>query len=367
MLLAIGVDFAPRWSFLGAVEARRCVADNVEAMVRVEGGGNGVRLLAGARVRLFEKNGTVDDWGDHVGFEGGAAVELFGAESGFGGHLGLTFGDETRYLALQGLFPLSEIDRRRNRGSLLFGFAPLQQDGGGTPGRPIYREGRALLPPILGSRQPRDREAGAVRRHFARAAQLEYSSVWTFLRLANELAAVGAPDFLVARALDAGDDEVRHAELCGRAAGGLALAPLPVHAARPRFRARTRRALAVLARESWLEGCLNEGIAAEEALRAAEDAVGTARSMLEAIARDEARHAALAWSVLGWVHASAPEIARDATMTPRAEPEALAPGVARVDDDPALARRGVARGEVRRAASASATSDAIARRADLLA
>jgi hypothetical protein len=162
------------------------------------------------------------------------------------------------------------------------------------------------------------------------------SSVWTFLRLAAELAAVGAPDDLIAMALDAADDEVRHAGMCARAAGGVELTPLPMSCAQPRFVARSPRALEMLASEAWLEGCLNEGAAAEEARLASQAAEGTVSRMLAAIARDEHRHAELSWAVLAWLFEVAPAIAS------RAIDGAPTPGpVTQVAMDLALVKRGV--------------------------
>ncbi|MGE0398394.1 MAG: hypothetical protein AB7T06_16940 [Kofleriaceae bacterium] len=354
----IGVDFAPKAALTGGLELRRCLADSAEAMLRLEFGGGGIRLLGGARARLFEKNGNEDDWGDRVGFEAGLGVELYGDPGAVGGHLAATYGSELIYLALEGLLPIAD-DKRSNRGSLVFGISPLLLGTGPTPGRPVpgraFTDDGYVLPDVLARAGARSMEDRVVRDHFTYAAQLEYSSVWTFLRLAAELAAVGAPTTLVARALDAADDEVRHAELCARAAGGLALAPLSMLAAQPRFTRRSTRALATIANEAWREGCLNEGIAAEEARLAAADAQRPARSMLEAIARDEAGHADLAWDVLAWVHLVAPEVARVAIVEPEAFRHAISV------EDPALARRGVASSAVRRAAVADTQRRAIER------
>lgn len=121
-----------------------------------------------------------------------------------------------------------------------------------------------MIPDLVGLAPMRDREDRVVRDHFAMARH-EASSVWTFLRLAEDLAAVGAPSALIAAALDAADDEVRQAEACARAAGGATLAPLAGHIAAPRFAQRSHATLRVLASEAWLEGCINEGAAAREA------------------------------------------------------------------------------------------------------
>ena len=126
-------------------------------------------------------------------------------------------------------------------------------------GRPLVHGGQMLRPGIAVLPAARDAEGRAVRDHYASSAQLELSSVWTFLRLAEELAAVGAPAALIAAALDAADDEVRHAELCAAAAGGVELWSLPGWVARPRFDRRSAQALAVLARRGLVRGLPQRG------------------------------------------------------------------------------------------------------------
>jgi len=356
--VTIGIDAGARLSLIGGVEARRCVLDRGDVMARVEVGGGPVRLIAGARARPFDGDGS------QVGLEAGLAIDVKG---GIGGHLAGSLGPNYAYVALQALFPLTSPPSRPSRAhvGVIVGVAPWAlSEPRITQGRPIVVDGRIVRPDVIAhSETPPGAEDRAVKRHFTRSAKHEYSSVWTFLRLAGELHAVGAPAQLFAAALDAADDEVRHAELCGQAAGGLRLAPLAMRHAQPRFTQRTPGALAILAAEAWREGCLNEGAAAEQARLAADDAQGPTRAMLATIARDEATHAALGWAVLSWVHGLAPALVRDATFDD-------SPGLAAIVDAPmdtALARRGVASAAVTIAATADATAHALARRADLLA
>ena len=81
-----------------------------------------------------------------------------------------------------------------------------------------------------------------------------------------------------------------------------------------------------LATESWLDGCLAEGMAAERALSASRRAIeGGARTAQRAIARDEARHAELGWNILRWATHVGSDDARDAVRTLRnAEVPAIA-------------------------------------------
>jgi hypothetical protein len=134
--------------------------------------------------------------------------------------------------------------------------------------------------------------------YFARVAHLEAASVTAFLRLRDDLEALGAPAELVDAAGRAARDEIAHARLTSRIArryGGEA--PAPRVSAR-----RARRTPASLARENAVEGCVRETFAALVAARQAEHAADPAvRAALRRIARDEARHAALAWAVARWV------------------------------------------------------------------
>jgi hypothetical protein len=151
-----------------------------------------------------------------------------------------------------------------------------------------------------------------------RDAQLECASVPAFLQLAAELICHGAPEALIERALDAACDELVHAELCARLATerlGQPVRPsLPVFAPRPALAG--SRGLERLAVESWIDGCLAEGSAAQQAAHAARIAVDSdARRAQARIARDEQRHAELAWSILGWASERGGEPIRSAVRT----------------------------------------------------
>lgn len=358
----LGVDIAPKAALIGGIEARKCVSDKSELMLRVELGGGGIRVIGGARARPFEDGDYSDDGAqEKLAIEAGVSLSL---EGDVGAHLSGAYGYSYAYLAVQALFPLTTRGNRPaiTRTSINAGFSPWSAfESTVVEGRPISVDGRFVTPAVIAQlAQARGAEDRAVRDHFTRSARFEYSSVWTFLRLAAELAAVGAPAELVAAALDAADDEVRHAELCAREAGGLQLAQLSLLAAQPRFAQRTDAALALLASEAWAEGCLNEGAAAEEARIVAGEAHGSVREALAAIARDEATHAALAWRVLGWIHSLAPAIVADATR----ETPAI---VAATEHDLALVRRGVPSARITAAARAAANRAAALRLRDLLA
>jgi hypothetical protein len=76
-----------------------------------------------------------------------------------------------------------------------------------------------------------------------------------------------------------------------------------------------------VANEGWVDGCLNEGLAALVAAEEARDATDPEEARISAqIAGDEAEHAALAFEVVRWV------LDQDRSLTPnRAERAESAP------------------------------------------
>ena len=137
--------------------------------------------------------------------------------------------------------------------------------------------------------------------HWAQEAAFEHASVASFGRAALALLSHGAPSDLVARAHMAAAEEVEHARV------GYALSsaysgevrgpgPLPVADLAP-----LPGTLAALAVETFLDGCVNETVAALTLAEAADRTKGaTLRSLLRGIASDEERHAELGWLTVGW-------------------------------------------------------------------
>lgn len=134
-------------------------------------------------------------------------------------------------------------------------------------------------------------------RVLAECAWLEAASVRSFRRLARELRAHGAPAELVAAADVAARDEVRHARAMARLARKHGAEPPKVRVARV-----GKRSLEAIALENSVEACVGEtygaALAAWQASRACDPEV---KRVLEAIAPDEANHAALAWAVRDWI------------------------------------------------------------------
>jgi hypothetical protein len=132
---------------------------------------------------------------------------------------------------------------------------------------------------------------------FAELALLEAASVDAFHVLGDELRHHGAPPSLVRATEQAARDEVRHA----RVAGALARR----HGAEPRLPRVEKRAIRPLediALENAVEGCVRETYGALVAAHQARAATSPqVRAAFSRIARDETRHAALAWRVAAWL------------------------------------------------------------------
>jgi hypothetical protein len=170
-------------------------------------------------------------------------------------------------------------------------------------------------------------------RCFAAMEALEAGSVPAFQRLACELVAHGAPDDLVRDARRAVSDERRHAALMARLARAHGVeassTPVAVGALRP---------LEAVALENAVEGCVGETWGALVALWQAQRALDPdVRAVMQSVAADELRHAALAWRVDAWARArlsadAARRVreARDQRLaTLRAERRAVDPAVSR--------------------------------------
>ena len=143
--------------------------------------------------------------------------------------------------------------------------------------------------------------------YFARMHSLEAASVPAFERLARELEAHGAPARLVSAARRARRDEIRHVKITRALA-----ARFSVHARAKRIPIGRVRSLESVALENAVEGCVLETfgalIATWQATRAQDPVV---RSAMRKIARDETRHAELAFRVAAWADARLSTRARE--------------------------------------------------------
>jgi len=133
--------------------------------------------------------------------------------------------------------------------------------------------------------------------HFAEMARLEAASVDAFRHLRRELIAHGAPRRLVRAAERAARDEIRHTRMTSALArrhGCAALAPV--------VEQRPVRDIEAIAVENAVEGCVREAFGALVATWQARAAsVPVIRAAMARIARDETRHASLAFEVDAWL------------------------------------------------------------------
>ena len=147
-------------------------------------------------------------------------------------------------------------------------------------GRPLYVAGMARMAPA----PPATPHPHAAR--WLRDAWSEHASIASFARFALELMAIGAPLCMVAAAHEAAVDEIAHTQICLRRARAL-IGPVAGPGRLPIHGVVIRRSLDDVAVAAVIEGCIGETIAALEA-------------PLDVIARDELRHAQLAWRFVAW-------------------------------------------------------------------
>lgn len=140
----------------------------------------------------------------------------------------------------------------------------------------------------------------AAAQYWIDAARAEHASIAAFGNLSLQLLALGAPPGLLEATHAAALDEIRHARdafaIASRLAGRT-IEPGPFPEAARMSAQITLRALAV---ETFVDGCIAEACAALEASRAAREAEPSIAAVLEGVAADESRHAALAWSIVAW-------------------------------------------------------------------
>ncbi|WP_437966274.1 ferritin-like domain-containing protein [Sorangium sp. So ce260] len=181
--------------------------------------------------------------------------------------------------------------------------APLAKAPSAWSHTALRRFERALAETDLGELAPAERRELA--RRWAERGQNEHASVASFGRFALGLMAVGAPPQLLEAAHRAALDEVRHARLALAIASAYAgepvgVGPLPLHGALDDI-----GSLEALTLAAVVEGCVGETLSAIEAEVAAYAAQPPAvRMALQAIARDETRHAELAWAFVRWALAT---------------------------------------------------------------
>jgi hypothetical protein len=185
-------------------------------------------------------------------------------------------------------------------------------------GRPFLVEGTARTAEValrdFGSALPAelaglsDSERLELAEHWTRVGLMEHASIAAFARFALQLLHLGAPLDLLQRTNAAQVDETRHAEVAFALAGsfaGRALGPGPLDLDGALPEVEPRQVLS----DVIVEGCIGETLAAVEAEHAAAHARDPLlRQTLATIARDEARHAELAWRFVAWMLERYPEL-----------------------------------------------------------
>jgi len=154
-----------------------------------------------------------------------------------------------------------------------------------------------------------------------RAGALEHASVAAFARLSLQLMACGAPNALLTEVHQAAVEETEHAEACWKMARKLGVdcvvpGPFPFGEA-----IELAADLARLAADTVREGCLAETLGAHLARVAADAAPDLeTRAVLQKIAADEARHAALSFRIVAWALRAGDAKVREAVMSAFAGP-----------------------------------------------
>lgn len=150
----------------------------------------------------------------------------------------------------------------------------------------------------------------ALSEYWRRVAEIEHASVASFARFTLQLMALGAPPKLLEQAHAAGLDEIKHArfayELAERFGGSsMRAGALDVSGAlEPGLMGDPEAIL----RATLHEGCIGETLAAAwAAVAAARCEDPWTKRVLEEIAEDELRHAALAWETLAWARNAFPD------------------------------------------------------------
>jgi hypothetical protein len=144
-------------------------------------------------------------------------------------------------------------------------------------------------------------ERAALAQGWTRIARMEHASIAAFARFTMQLMALAAPAELVRAAQTAMGDETEHALMAfglASAYAGMPVGPSALSIDGALDGCDVTGFVAMLLRE----GCIGETVAAIEAREGADRAADPrVRAVLSTIARDELRHAELAWRTLAWL------------------------------------------------------------------
>lgn len=157
---------------------------------------------------------------------------------------------------------------------------------------------------------------------WARAGRAEHASVAAFARSSLRLLSLGAPPELLSATAAAMADEVGHARACFGVASALARRPVGPGPLRTSDALDGGFDAATVLRETLIEGCIGETLAAAEAAVAASTGLPPLRALNRRIAEDETRHAALAWRTAAWLLGREPALLPEATAVFARTPQA---------------------------------------------
>jgi len=149
----------------------------------------------------------------------------------------------------------------------------------------------------------------ALAQYWARVGTAEHASIAAFARHVTELQRLGAPDTMVKLAVDAVAEEAVHTALAFELASRYAGRPLvPPRLPPELFDPEEPTDHEAVLRRAVVDGCINETLAAHEAIgNAGRVRDPVVRVALERIARDETRHAELAWAFVAWAASRDPQ------------------------------------------------------------
>jgi hypothetical protein len=197
--------------------------------------------------------------------------------------------------------------------------------------------------------------------HWARLGQMEHASIAAFARFNLQLLSLGAPSELIEACNRALCDETAHARACfalASAYGGIPVGPARLDIEH----CFEDTSLIAIAKLVLREGCLGETVASLEALAAAEVASDPAvKRALTRIAKDELKHAQLAFKFLRWALAQSSaeahhELAREVAQQ-LADFESNARNGERTRSDDQLIAHGLIAGDALRAIHLTAARD----------
>lgn len=138
--------------------------------------------------------------------------------------------------------------------------------------------------------------------HWVAQGLAEHASVASFAKFMVQLVHLGAPADLLASANRAVSDELMHARACFSLAAGYGAGSVGPGVLNTGGCLEHEVCPEQVLRETLIDGCINETLAAVEAAHLSKKVLDpTVAEILESIARDESRHAALAWRTVRWL------------------------------------------------------------------